>query len=82
MASLVFFVPFLPWVALMVFMVNEVSKMRLPTTRDFFFLFLVRDLIQFAVVQQIFADNHAEGKKKIPVSSQKHTSLFLSLLYK
>ena len=44
----------------------------------FFFLFLVRDLIQFAVVQQIFADNHAEGKKKIPVSSQKHTSLFLS----
>ena len=36
MASLGFFVPFLPWVALMVFMVNEVSKMRLPTTRDFF----------------------------------------------
>ena len=62
----------------MVFMVNEVSKMRFASKRrDFFpFFFLLRDLIQFALVQQIFADNHAEGKKyRFGV---KHTSLFLS----
>ena len=69
-----FFVPFLPWVVLMVLMVNEVSKM----PKDFFSFpfFLLRDLIQFALVQQIFADNHAEGKNTGFVV--KHTSLFLS----
>ena len=71
-----FFVPFLPWVVLMVLMVNEVSKPRFSRFFFLFLFFLLRDLIQFALVQQIFADNHAEGKNTGFVV--KHTSLFLS----